>query len=886
MKKPNKLFLAIGCFSCLILSYGFFHFISTPAAATVTQQTITNLGILIKFSNSDDIVARSDDGTPLHIDDATSLNNAEQLLNSDQPITTTAVVGDSESTIAVPSVKKYYETQSYGQLSISTILFPKSNSQIIAYQDSHPIEYYLPKNDSNSLGYANHNESLQREAELLANAVHYISNQIDQVGITADSLDTNHDGRIDMLSLFVEGAADGKYTIGFQDLLWSHKSTNTNDGIQILGKTASAYTLVYCTDYTEAAGTFSLNRSGYGVIIHELGHILGYQDLYRYGNNTQSLDQPVGFYDIMGRSPSSNPADFLAYFTSEYQPNTNWHNPLPVITQTTTNLTLNKPSFSDPSEQRAIIIRPNNGQEFFVIEYYAKRDTYSSYTADQSGAIIYRVNDNNYGHGNANNDTTGAQDHVFVFRPGENSLGAAQGNLTQATINTSRPKLGKALSTETEFDPEAIYYSNGNNSGIIIEVISQNDNSITLNITLPEVTGDGSISNPYVINTVTQFFYLLQNDTTGKYYTLANDLDFDGYEYPAINFYGYLDGQNHVLRNINAIGHGVFSSLGNMNQSASIKNLRIENLNVKSTGSSVGGSLGGLANATENSLIENIHLLSGSVANTASLNDAAATGGLVGNANETTIINNSSSNLAVSAPKNVGGFVGLNMNARFTNVTATGKVTGSTNVGGFIGAQDITSTYQVPQNATYNADLNPGGAVGGYLGYLHDLKFLSASELSKGITPLKHSETLNENMILQQVGLTKSDQYLVGFQLGTDIETVRQLFANLPNVTIDNFKNVNGQEITHGPIATAMQFDVSNSAETFHYIVVIKGDANGDGAIYATDYVKVRNHIMNQGGLSGAYLRAADINNDGNVHATDYVKIRNYIMHGTAIEQK
>ena len=82
------------------------------------------------------------------------------------------------------------------------------------------------------------------------------------------------------------------------------------------------------------------------------------------------------------------------------------------------------------------------------------------------------------------------------------------------------------------------------------------------------------------------------------------------------------------------------------------------------------------------------------------------------------------------------------------------------------------------------------------------------------------------------------------------------------------------------------KFTLEFNQAQYNYTVVIKGDVNGDGAIYATDYVKIRNHIMKGTNLYGAYLLAADVNNDGNVYATDYVKIRNYIMGRGNIEQK
>ena len=65
---------------------------------------------------------------------------------------------------------------------------------------------------------------------------------------------------------------------------------------------------------------------------------------------------------------------------------------------------------------------------------------------------------------------------------------------------------------------------------------------------------------------------------------------------------------------------------------------------------------------------------------------------------------------------------------------------------------------------------------------------------------------------------------------------------------------------------------------------MILGDVNGDGSIYATDYMKIKNHIMGKSVLNGAFLKAADVNSDGNVYATDYMKIKNHIMGKSTIE--
>ena len=71
------------------------------------------------------------------------------------------------------------------------------------------------------------------------------------------------------------------------------------------------------------------------------------------------------------------------------------------------------------------------------------------------------------------------------------------------------------------------------------------------------------------------------------------------------------------------------------------------------------------------------------------------------------------------------------------------------------------------------------------------------------------------------------------------------------------------------------------------YEVIIYGDVNGDGNIYATDYRIIKNQIMGDKQLLfDLYAKAADVDRDGNVYATDYRQIKNHIMEVSKISQK
>ncbi len=65
------------------------------------------------------------------------------------------------------------------------------------------------------------------------------------------------------------------------------------------------------------------------------------------------------------------------------------------------------------------------------------------------------------------------------------------------------------------------------------------------------------------------------------------------------------------------------------------------------------------------------------------------------------------------------------------------------------------------------------------------------------------------------------------------------------------------------------------------FIIVVQGDPTEDGNIGATDYIRIKNHIMEVQGkiITDRIIKiAADANNNGDIGATDYVRIKNYIM--------
>jgi len=907
--------------------------ISLNLEKSISKTSIKNLAVFIKFKDSN---------APHSIIEEESIYNANTIYNSDY-----FEMDSVKGKIMVPSFKTYFEKQSYGNLSITTELLPKEKDKVTAYIDTFPIEYYLKYNEQNTIGYKNTTEKEERETMLLNRAVAYVQSKIGNSNVTKNEIDSNNDGFIDAISFIVEGEENLPSSIMWGDLLWSHKSEKTGIENTILGKKVKAYNLLYAEDYTKSAALFSLNRGTYGTIIHEFGHTLGFIDQYTYGNSSK---KPVGFYDIMGDAVGSNPQNFLTYFISDYNEKTNWHERVEEISKTTKNITLYKPKFIDSNEKRAVKLKVDgNEEEYFYVEYHEKQNTYDTYSADSSGIIVYRVNEKNKYNDN----------NVYIFRPGETNLGEGKGELSKATLNKNRPIFGKNTIEHNTFDNETIHFSNGTNTRIKIEVVDETKDSITFHVLYPEYDGKGTKEEPYLIDSANTFIEHMKGHTKDKYYKITKDLDFSFIEnYPLIEFAGNLDGNNKTISNVKTNGSGLFQSIGHFNTKTTIKNLNIENINVSSNKKDY---LGGLSNTAENILLKNIHIKSGNVKNEGtSINSLVSTGGFLGNATSDTVIEDCSTNVSVSADKNVGGLLGINLNAILKNSFATGVVSGTKNIGGIIGIQAITENhYNIPENVFYKKNKSNLLGVGGYESNFHNLNVLKEQELSKGIIGISNKENIkvfqnekitipiettpftniqpniiveneevvkkennfltakkvgstkiyldikigqgtmrlisnvkvkegkiSEEEMLKSLGLIKKEQYLMGISLQTEIKKFRETIASNQKVTLKSLKNASNKEETSGIIKTGMKLTLVLNEQEYQYTIVIKGDVNGDGYIYATDYVKVKNHIMGKTKLTGAYLIAADIDNDKNIYATDYVKIKNHIMEKSLIVQK
>ena len=116
-----------------------------------------------------------------------------------------------------------------------------------------------------------------------------------------------------------------------------------------------------------------------------------------------------------------------------------------------------------------------------------------------------------------------------------------------------------------------------------------------------EITGSGTQSNPYIINSAEELAYFITNNNSYKYYKLNTDLDLSDYEWitsadMSSGFKGNIDGCNHVITGLTSItteASGLYTGLIPWANDITISNLALTNINITGyQGYSSGGFVG------------------------------------------------------------------------------------------------------------------------------------------------------------------------------------------------------------------------------------------------------------------------------------------------------
>ena len=245
-----------------------------------------------------------------------------------------------------------------------------------------------------------------------------------------------------------------------------------------------------------------------------------------------------------------------------------------------------------------------------------------------------------------------------------------------------------------------------------------------------EEAGDNLVINTPTILKQFRTVVNMGNNFSGQTVELGTDLDLselDGNLGGSIGhtddtpFSGIFDGKNHTISNFEYSGNdsvGLFSRVTN----GTIKNLKVSNVKVSYSGSQRGA---GVVARAENTTLDNVHVLSGSIGTSAN-KVKTQNGGIIGIAVGTVEIKNSSNAAAVYASSQYnGGILGFANGAAkvtITNCVNSGDITGAGNgTGGILGASPTGSTDIIKIAGCINEGNITGAAyVGGIGGIMRE----------------------------------------------------------------------------------------------------------------------------------------------------------------------
>jgi M6 family metalloprotease-like protein len=346
------------------------------------------------------------------------------------------------------SLYHYYQEVTNGQQTVNTTFLPKSSTDyVVWYTDSNARSYYRPYNaTSNPNGYDPNATSgttnrTYREHLLLKNSIEAVKSQL-----PADfNVDGNGDNYVDCISFIVSGSPDG-----WNELLWPHMWVLYSYEVYISNKRVYDYT--FQLQYTSNGSSLRL-----GTIAHEMFHVIGAPDLYRYEDQSMT---PVGAWDIMA-STGSTPQQMTAYMKYLYG---NWIDQIPTITQTGT-YTLNP--LQSASNNCYKIPSSASHSEYFVVEYRNKTYQYDG-VIPGSGLIVYRINSHYGGEGNA----YGPPDELYIYRPDNSTAGLSTAFYNQTYGRT-------AINSQTNPSP---FLVSGQQGGLKISNIGAANQTISFDV--------------------------------------------------------------------------------------------------------------------------------------------------------------------------------------------------------------------------------------------------------------------------------------------------------------------------------------------------------------------------------------------------------------------
>ena len=405
-----------------------------PLMSNGANKTINNIVILIRFKGEDEFINND------------KINKLKDTFNLYKDLNL-----DNVSDLGSISLNSYISDLTYGKVKVDSSFYPVENNNYFSIEAPETREYY---------------EKYIAGSKEEANFIKWAFDSVkDKINLPENELDKDNDGEIDVVTFLCSGA-----TIS-NNMLWPHETKFTGYS-SINGKKLGTYNLINIGN----SDNNLFNKGNLKIVIHEFLHAFSYPDLYRYYSN----GNPVGEWDVMANTDGFGQLPLV--YTRNLYSNLNLN-----IKEVTNDGVYKIKSSKSTNKNEVIALKiksPISDKEYFMVEFRKNEGNWDS-VLPGSGLIVYRINNNvNEFYGNRN----GYPDHIYVFRQGEINNIYAQGNTRTAFLSkeSGRTSIG-SNDLNNGFISNSLFFSNGNNSGIVISDIgSANGDEISFKITFPK----------------------------------------------------------------------------------------------------------------------------------------------------------------------------------------------------------------------------------------------------------------------------------------------------------------------------------------------------------------------------------------------------------------
>lgn len=186
--------------------------------------------------------------------------------------------------------------------------------------------------------------------------------------------------------------------------------------------------------------------------------------------------------------------------------------------------------------------------------------------------------------------------------------------------------------------------------------------------------------------------------------------------------------------------------------------------------------------------------------------------------------------------------------------------------------ESLYNFYNIGATGTFTAR---GGVVWASGGSPDVYNFINELGDIKNDQETEIKQPINFDEYITKAGYKVDGNYIKGIGSNTKIADIKNKIAGV-NIKISDSK---GNQIKdESLIGTGMVIDITKDDSNYKKTIIITGDVDQDGEILATDYVNIKNNIMEVLKLSDAQKLAADMNANAQIDAGDYIAIKNHIM--------